>query len=209
MNSLFSLFIAIISLMPAIIFVVFFKILLTIMNRGKKKFTEDIHDESKNLKGDRRSEPDTLAQEIKRIIKEEREKEKNKNNSKEKAKKENKNILIDKDPKLAQRKLKEKILEKKEEGEKELPQENLSETYNLEDTYNLSETYNLSKTYNLENDGGKIVDSEFIKECESDEVFYEEESGDNVDFNFLDFDGEDLPKIMVYKEIFDEPLGLR
>lgn len=36
MNPMLSIFIAIISLMPAIIFVIFFKILLTILNRGKK-----------------------------------------------------------------------------------------------------------------------------------------------------------------------------
>lgn len=80
----------------------------------------------------------------------------------------------------------------------------MSETYNLENTYNLSETYNLEK------DGGKIIDSEFIKECESDQVFYDDEDLDkNIFINFLDFGEEDLPKIIVYKEIFDEPLGLR
>ncbi len=49
MNPMLSFFIAIISLMPAIIFVVFFKILLTILNRGKRKFNEDFHEEGRNL----------------------------------------------------------------------------------------------------------------------------------------------------------------
>ena len=215
MNPMFSFFIAIISLMPAIIFVVFFKILLTILNRGKRKFNEDFHEEERNLKksknfhDDRRSDADTLANEIKRIIKEEKEKEKNKKISKEESKKNKKNVLIDKDPRLGQRKLKEKLLEKKEEEKKEIPQENLSNTYNLENTYNLSETYNLSKTYNLEKNDGKIVDSEFIRECESDQVFYEDENGESLSLDFLDFAEEDLPKIIVYKEIFGEPLSLR
>ena len=85
----------------------------------------------------------------------------------------------------------------------------MSNTYNLENTYNLSETYNLSKTYNLENDDKKIVDSEFIRECESDQVFYEDENGESLSLDFLDFAEEDLPKIIVYKEIFGEPLSLR
>ena len=85
----------------------------------------------------------------------------------------------------------------------------MSDTYNLENTYNLSETYNLSKTYNLENGEGKIVDSEFIRECESDQVFYEDEDGESLSLDFLDFGEEDLPKIIVYKEIFGEPLSLR
>lgn len=202
----FSILITIISLIPAIIFVIFFKILLIIMKRSKKKFTEDIYEENRKFHGDKKSDVDTLAKEIKRIINEERKKEKNKKSSKEESKKRKKNILIDKDPKLSQRELKEKLLENrklKNQDNKNYKEENLSETYNLENNYNLS------KTYNLEKDSGKIIDSEFIKECELDQVFYEDENGENIDFNFLDFSVEDLPKMIVYKEIFDEPLSLR
>lgn len=206
MNPNFSILITIFSLMPAIIFVIIFKILLTIIKRGKRKFTEDIHEENRKFHGDRKLDTDTLASEIKRIINEEREKEKNKKNSKEESKKIKENILIDKDPKLFQKELKEKLLESrklKNQDKKNSKEENLSETYNLENTYNLS------KTYNLEKDSDKIIDSEFIKECESDQIFYEDESSENINLNFLDFGVEDLPKIIVYKEIFDKPLSLR
>lgn len=218
MSPILSIFITIISLMPAIIFVIIFKVLLTILNRGKKKFNEDFHEDERNLKNfhkERKSDADTLANEIKRIIKEEREKEKNKNISKSENKKKRENILIDKDPKLSQEKLKEKLIEKRKS--KENVQENLSDSYNLSDTYNLEETYNLSDTYNLEKDScnkekvyDKIVDSEFIRECESNEVFYEDEyENQNISLDFLEFDEKDLPKIIAYKEIFDKPLSLR
>lgn len=224
MSPILSIFITIISLMPAIIFVIIFKVLLTILNRGKKKINEDFHEDERNLKNfhkERKSDTDTLVNEIKRIIKEEREKEKNKNISKSGKKKKRENILIDKDPKLSQEKLKEKLIEKRKTKEK--VQENLSDSYNLEksynlsDTYNLEKTYNLSDTYNLEKDSyekeklyDKTIDSEFIRECESNEVFYEDEyENQNISLDFLEFDEKDLPKIIAYKEIFDKPLSLR
>lgn len=224
MSPILSIFIAIISLMPAIIFVIIFKVLLTILDRGKKKFNEDFHEDERNLKNfhkERKSDTDTLVNEIKRIIKEEREKEKNKNISKSANKKKRENILIDKDPKLSQEKLKEKLIEKRKPKEK--VQENLSDSYNLEKSYNLSDTYNLEKTYNLsysynlEKDSDekekvydKTIDSEFIRECESNEVFYEDEyENQNISLDFLEFDEKDLPKIIAYEEIFDKPLSLR
>ena len=81
MGSIFSLVIAIISLMPAIIFIVIFKVLLTILNRGKKKMTEDFYEadrnnpNSKNIHGNMKSDSESLIDEIKKIIKEEKEKE--------------------------------------------------------------------------------------------------------------------------------------
>ena len=212
MSPILSIFIAIISLMPAIIFVIIFKVLLTILDRGKKKFNEDFHEDERNLKNfhkERKSDTDTLVNEIKRIIKEEREKEKNKNISKSANKKKRENILIDKDPKLSQEKLKEKLIEKRKPKEK--GQENLSDSYNLEKTYNLSDTYNLEKDSDeKEKVYDKTIDSEFIRECESNEVFYEDEyENQNISLDFLEFDEKDLPKIIAYKEIFDKPLSLR
>ena len=81
MGSIFSLVIAIISLMPAIIFIVIFKVLLTVLNRGKKKITEDFYEDdrnnsnSKNIHGNMTSDSESLIDEIKKIIKEEKEKE--------------------------------------------------------------------------------------------------------------------------------------
>ena len=47
MGPVFSLLIGIISLMPAIIFIVIFKVLITILNRGKKKVTEDFYEDER------------------------------------------------------------------------------------------------------------------------------------------------------------------
>ena len=63
----------------------------------------------------------------------------------------------------------------------------------------------------IEKMSDKIFDREFIKECESNEVIYEDE-GSNENINeddFLNFNEEDLTKIQIYKEIFDKPLSLR
>ena len=145
MGPVFSLLIGIISLMPAIIFIVIFKVLITILNRGKKKITEDFYEDernnpnSKGYSGNTSSDSESLIDEIKRIIKEEKEKEKNKDkdkneslgksfkeifneekdksNNKVKEKKDKK--LINKDPIYAQRELKEKILEKKSSLDKD------------------------------------------------------------------------------------------
>ena len=76
MGPVFSLLIGIISLMPAIIFIVIFKVLITILNRGKKKVTEDFYEDerrnnnSKGSRGNTSSDSESLIDEIKRIIKE-------------------------------------------------------------------------------------------------------------------------------------------
>lgn len=224
MGPVFSLLIGIISLMPAIIFIVIFKVLITILNRGKKKITEDFYEDernnpnSKGYSGNTSSDSESLIDEIKRIIKEEKEKEKNKDkdkneslgksfkeifneekdksNNKVKEKKDKK--LINKDPTYAQRELKEKILEKKSSLNKD------SRKSKLEDDKEI-----LEDSINLEKMPDKIFDSEFIKECESDRVIYEDEEDQVSSDNFLDFDEDDLPKIQIYKEIFDKPLSLR
>lgn len=224
MGPVFSLLIGIISLMPAIIFIVIFKVLITILNRGKKKLTEDFYEDERNnpnakgYSGNASSDSESLIDEIKRIIKEEKEKEKNKDkdkneslgksfkeifneekdksNNKVKEKKDKK--LINKDPTYAQRELKEKILEKKSSLNKD------SRKSKLEDDKEI-----LEDSINLEKMPDKIFDSEFIKECESDRVIYEEEEDQVSTEDFLNFDEEDLPKIQIYKEIFDKPLSLR
>ena len=224
MGPVFSLLIGIISLMPAIIFIVIFKVLITILNRGKKKVTEDFYEDerrnnnSKGSRGNTSSDSESLIDEIKRIIKEEKEKEKNKDkdkneslgksfkeifneekdksNNKVKEKKDKK--LINKDPIYAQRELKEKILEKKSSLDKD------SRKSKLEDDKEI-----LQGSMNLEKMSDKILDREFIKECESDRVIYEDEEDQVSTGDFLDFDEDDLPKIQIYKEIFDKPLSLR
>ena len=222
MGPVFSLLIGIISLMPAIIFIVIFKVLITILNRGKKKVTEDFYEDerrnnnSKGSRGNTSSDSESLIDEIKRIIKEEKEKEKNKdkneslgksfkeifNEEKEKSKnkvKEKKDKkLINKDPIYAQRELKEKILEKKSSLDKDSRKSKLKPDKEI-----------LEGSMNLEKMPDKIFDSEFIKECESDRVIYEDEEDQVSTGDFLDFYEDDLPKIQIYKEIFDKPLSLR
>lgn len=224
MGPAFSLLIGIISLMPAIIFIVIFKVLITILNRGKKKITEDFYEDernnpnSKGYSGNTSSDSESLIDEIKRIIKEEKEKEKNKDKdkneslgksfkeifneekdkSKNKVKEKKDKKLINKDPIYAQRELKEKILEKKSSLDKD------SRKSKLEDDKEI-----LQGSMNLEKMSDKILDREFIKECESDKVIYEDEEDQVSTGDFLDFDEDDLPKIQIYKEIFDKPLSLR
>lgn len=224
MGPVFSLLIGIISLMPAIIFIVIFKVLITILNRGKKKITEDFYEDernnpnSKGYSGNTSSDSESLIDEIKRIIKEEKEKEKNKDKdkneslgksfkeifneekdkSKNKVKEKKDKKLINKDPIYAQRELKEKILEKKSSLDKD------SRKSKLEDDKEI-----LQGSMNLEKMSDKILDREFIKECESDKVIYEDEEDQVSTGDFLDFDEDDLPKIQIYKEIFDKPLSLR
>ncbi len=224
MGPVFSLLIGIISLMPAIIFIVIFKVLITILNRGKKKLTEDFYEDERNnpntkgYSGNTSSDSESLIDEIKRIIKEEKEKEKNKDKdkneslgksfkeifneekdkSKNKVKEKKDKKLINKDPIYAQRELKEKILEKKSSLNKD------SRKSKLEDDKEI-----LEGSMNLEKMSDKIFDREFIKECESDRVIYEDEEDQVSSDDFLNFDEEDLPKIQIYKEIFDKPLSLR
>ena len=226
MGPVFSLLIGIISLMPAIIFIVIFKVLITILNRGKKKLTEDFYEDERNnpngkgYSGNTSSDSESLIDEIKKIIKEEKEKEKEKeknkdkkeslgksfkeifNEEKEKSKnkvKEKKDKkLINKDPTYAQRELKEKILEKKSSLDKDSRKSKLKPDKEI-----------LEGSMNLEKMPDKIFDSEFIKECESDSVIYEDEEDQVSTGDFLDFDEDDLPKIQIYKEIFDKPLSLR
>lgn len=224
MGPVFSLLIGIISLMPAIIFIVIFKVLITILNRGKKKLTEDFYEDERNnpntkgYSGNTSSDSESLIDEIKRIIKEEKEKEKNKDKdkneslgksfkeifneekdkSKNKVKEKKDKRLINKDSIYAQRELKEKILEKKSSLNKD------SRKSKLEDDKEI-----LEGSMNLEKMSDKIFDREFIKECESDRVIYEDEEDQVSSDDFLNFDEEDLPKIQIYKEIFDKPLSLR
>lgn len=222
MGSIFSLVIAIISLMPAIIFIVIFKVLLTVLNRGKKKITEDFYEDdrnnpnSKNIHGNMKSDSESLIDEIKRIIKEEKEKEKEKDKketlgksikeifkeekdkSEDKLREKSHKKLINKDPIQAQRELKRKLLEKKSSSDKDL--------YNSKSEENKEV---LEGSLNLEKIPEKIFESEFIKECESDRVIYEDEEGENFIDDFLNFNEENLPKIQIYREIFDKPLSLR
>ena len=222
MGSIFSLVIAIISLMPAIIFIVIFKVLLTVLNRGKKKMTEDFYEadrnnpNSKNIHGNMKSDSESLIDEIKKIIKEEKEKEKEKDKketlgksikeifkeekdkSEDKIREKSDKKLVNKDPIYAQRELKRKLVEKKSLSDKDLKN---SKSEDKKDV--------LEGSLNLEKIPDKIFESEFIKECESDRVIYEDEEGKNFIDNFLNFNEEDLPKIQIYKEIFDKPLSLR
>ena len=222
MGSIFSLVIAIISLMPAIIFIVIFKVLLTILNRGKKKMTEDFYEadrnnpNSKNIHGNMKSDSESLIDEIKKIIKEEKEKEKEKDKketlgksikeifkeekdkSEDKIREKSDKKLVNKDPIYAQRELKRKLVEKKSLSDKDLKNSKSEDKKEV-----------LEGSLNLEKIPDKIFESEFIKECESDRVIYEDEEGENFIDNFLNFNEEDLPKIQIYKEIFDKPLSLR
>lgn len=222
MGSIFSLVIAIISLMPAIIFIVIFKVLLTILNRGKKKMTEDFYEadrnnpNSKNIHGNMTSDSESLIDEIKKIIKEEKEKEKEKDKketlgksikeifkeekdkSEDKIREKSDKKLVNKDPIYAQRELKRKLVEKKSLSDKDLKNSKSEDKKEV-----------LEGSLNLEKIPDKIFESEFIKECESDRVIYEDEEGENFIDNFLNFNEEDLPKIQIYKEIFDKPLSLR
>ena len=222
MGSIFSLVIAIISLMPAIIFIVIFKVLLTILNRGKKKMTEDFYEadrnnpNSKNIHGNMKSDSESLIDEIKKIIKEEKEKEKEKDKketlgksikeifkeekdkSEDKIREKSDKKLVNKDPIYAQRELKKKLVEKKSLSDKDLKNSKSEDKKEV-----------LEGSLNLEKIPDKIFESEFIKECESDRVIYEDEEGENFIDNFLNFNEEDLPKIQIYKEIFDKPLSLR
>lgn len=222
MGSIFSLVIAIISLMPAIIFIVIFKVLLTVLNRGKKKMTEDFYEadrnnpNSKNIHGNMTSDSESLIDEIKKIIKEEKEKEKEKDKketlgksikeifkeekdkSEDKIREKSDKKLLNKDPIYAQRELKRKLVEKKSLSDKDLKNSKSEDKKEV-----------LEGSLNLEKIPDKIFESEFIKECESDRVIYEDEEGDNFIDNFLNFHEEDLPKIQIYKEIFDKPLSLR
>ena len=224
MGPVFSLLIGIISLMPAIIFIVIFKVLITILNRGKKKLTEDFYEDernnpnSKGYSGNTSSDSESLIDEIKRIIKEEKEKEKNKDKdkneslgksfkeifneekdrSKNKVKEKKDKKLINKDPIYTQRELKEKILEKKSSLDKDSRKSEFGADKEI-----------LQGSMNLEKMSDKILDREFIKECESDRVIYEDEEDQVSTGDFLDFDEYDLPKIQIYKEIFDKPLSLR
>lgn len=222
MGSIFSLVIAIISLMPAIIFIVIFKVLLTILNRGKKKMTEDFYEadrnnpNSKNIHGNMKSDSESLIDEIKKIIKEEKEKEKEKDKketlgksikeifkeekdkSEDKIREKSDKKLVNKDPIYAQRELKKKLVEKKSLSDKDLKNSKSEDKKEV-----------LEGSLNLEKIPDKIFESEFIKECESDRVIYEDEEGEDFIDNFLNFNEEDLPKIQIYKEIFDKPLSLR
>ncbi|MDU6031152.1 MAG: hypothetical protein E6Y85_02935 [Peptoniphilus harei] len=222
MGSIFSLVIAIISLMPAIIFIVIFKVLLTVLNRGKKKMTEDFYEadrnnpNSKNIHGNMTSDSESLIDEIKKIIKEEKEKEKEKDKketlgksikeifkeekdkSEDKIREKSDKKLVNKDPIYAQRELKRKLVEKKSLSDKDLKNSKSEDKKEV-----------LEGSLNLEKIPDKIFESEFIKECESDRVIYEDEEGEDFIDNFLNFNEEDLPKIQIYKEIFDKPLSLR
>lgn len=222
MGSIFSLVIAIISLMPAIIFIVIFKVLLTVLNRGKKKMTEDFYEadrnnpNSKNIHGNMTSDSESLIDEIKKIIKEEKEKEKEKDKketlgksikeifkeekdkSEDKLREKSDKKLVNKDPIYAQRELKKKLVEKKSLSDKDLKNSKSEDKKEV-----------LEGSLNLEKIPDKIFESEFIKECESDRVIYEDEEGEDFIDNFLNFNEEDLPKIQIYKEIFDKPLSLR
>lgn len=222
MGSIFSLVIAIISLMPAIIFIVIFKVLLTVLNRGKKKMTEDFYEadrnnpNSKNIHGNMTSDSESLIDEIKKIIKEEKEKEKEKDKketlgksikeifkeekdkSEDKIREKSDKKLVNKDPIYAQRELKKKLVEKKSLSDKDLKNSKSEDKKKV-----------LEGSLNLEKIPDKIFESEFIKECESDRVIYEDEEGEDFIDNFLNFNEEDLPKIQIYKEIFDKPLSLR
>ena len=222
MGSIFSLVIAIISLMPAIIFIVIFKVILTVLNRGKKKITEDFYEDdrnnsnSKNIHGNVTSDSESLIDEIKKIIKEEKEKEKEKDKketlgksikeifkeekdkSEDKIREKSDKKLVNKDPIYAQRELKRKLIEKKSLSDKDLKNSKYEDKKEV-----------LEGSLNLEKIPDKIFESEFIKECESDRVIYEDEEGENFIDNFLNFNEEDLPKIQIYKEIFDKPLSLR
>lgn len=222
MGSIFSLVIAIISLMPAIIFIVIFKVILTVLNRGKKKITEDFYEDdrnnpnSKNIHGNMKSDSESLIDEIKKIIKEEKEKEKEKDKketlgksikeifkeekdkSEDKIREKSDKKLVNKDPIYAQRELKRKLVEKESLSDKDLKNSKSEDKKEV-----------LEGSLNLEKIPDKIFESEFIKECESDRVIYEDEEGKNFIDNFLNFNEEDLPKIQIYKEIFDKPLSLR
>ena len=222
MGSIFSLVIAIISLMPAIIFIVIFKVLLTVLNRGKKKMTEDFYEadrnnpNSKNIHGNMTSDSESLIDEIKKIIKEQKEKEKEKDKketlgksikeifkeekdkSEDKIREKSDKKLVNKDPIYAQRELKRKLVEKKSLSDKDLKNSKSEDKKEV-----------LEGSLNLEKIPDKIFESEFIKECESDRVIYEDEEGEDFIDNFLNFNEEDLPKIQIYKEIFDKPLSLR
>lgn len=222
MGSIFSLVIAIISLMPAIIFIVIFKVLLTVLNRGKKKMTEDFYEadrnnpNSKNIHGNMTSDSESLIDEIKKIIKEEKEKEKEKDKketlgksikeifkeekdkSEDKIREKSDKKLVNKDPIYAQRELKKKLVEKKSLSDKDLKNSKSEDKKEV-----------LEGSLNLEKIPDKIFESEFIKECESDRVIYEDEEGEDFIDNFLNFNEEDIPKIQIYKEIFDKPLSLR
>lgn len=219
MGPIFSIVIGIISLMPAIIFIVIFKVILTILNRGKKKMTEDFYEaernpKSKNIRGDINQESVSLIDEIKRIIKEEKEKEKKKdekdslgktisenfknkkNNSRPKGKR---NDAFNKsNPSMSQRELKEKILQKKSSLNK-----------NNEKSFDKDDKNILEDLDNIRQSSDKIYDREFIKECESDYIDYHEDDTNNEFDKLLNFDEDDLIKIQIYKEIFDEPLSLR
>lgn len=218
MGSIFSIVIAILSLMPAIIFVVVFKVLLTILKRGKNKMTEDFYENekkignSKNIYENRSSDQESLIDEIRRVIKEEKEKDKLKkessakgirdsykdeiNKSKHKNKKDK--IFINKNSNISQRELKEKLLEKRSLAKDKFESAKVKEDNEV-----------LEGSFNLEKMSDKMFDKEFIKECESDHVDYEDNSYDNDFSQFLNFDEDDLLKIQIYKEIFDKPLSLR
>lgn len=218
MGPIFSIVIAIFSLMPAIIFVIVFKVLLTILKRGKTKMTEDFYENekiignSKNIYKNRSSDQESLIDEIKRVIKEEKEKDKLKkessdkkirdthkdkvNKSKHKNKKDK--IFINKDPNISQRELKEKLLEKRSLAKDKFESSKVKENKEV-----------LEGSRNLEKMSDKIFDSEFIKECESDHVNYEDNDSNNDFSQVLNFNEDDLLKIQIYKEIFDKPLSLR
>lgn len=218
MGSIFSFVIAILSLMPAIIFVVVFKVILTILKRGKNKMTEDFYENekkignSKNNYENRGSDQESLIDEIRRVIKEEKEKDKLKKESSAKGirdsykdeinKSKNKNkkdkIFINKGPNISQRELKEKLLEKRSLAKDKFESSKVKENKEV-----------LEGSRNLEKMSDKMFDSEFIKECESDHVDYEDNSYDNDFLQFLNFNEDDLLKIQIYKEIFDKPLSLR
>lgn len=218
MGSIFSFVIAILSLMPAIIFVVVFKVILTILKRGKNKMTEDFYENekkignSKNNYENRSSDQESLIDEIRRVIKEEKEKDKLKKESsakgirdsykdeinKSKLKNKKDKIFINKDPNISQRELKEKLLEKRSLAKDKFESSKVKENKEV-----------LEGSRNLEKMSDKMFDSEFIKECESDHVDYEDNSYDNDFSQVLNFNEEDLLKIQIYKEIFDKPLSLR
>ncbi len=218
MGSIFSIVIAILSLMPAIIFVVVFKVLLTILKRGKNKMTEDFYENekkignSKNIYENRSSDQESLIDEIRRVIKEEKEKDKIKKESsdkgirdsykdeinKSKLKNKKNKIFINKDPNISQRELKEKLLEKRSLAKDKFESSKVKEDNEV-----------LEGSRNLEKMSDKIFDSEFIKECESDHVNYEDNDSNNDFSQVLNFNEDDLLKIQIYKEIFDKPLSLR
>lgn len=218
MGPIFSIVIAIFSLMPAIIFVIVFKVLLTILKRGKTKMTEDFYEnekkigDSKNIYENRSSDQESLIDEIKRVIKEEKEKDKIKKESSDKKisdtykdkvnkyKHNNKKdkIFINKDINISQRELKEKLLEKKSLVRDKFESSKVNENKEV-----------LEGSRNLEKMSDKIFESEFIKECESDYVSYEDNNYENDFSQILNFDEDDLLKIQIYKEIFDKPLSLR